>query len=82
MIGRSLIVAAVWVAFSAPAYAFYCPKTAKAIDAALPKASLSADQSAQVKQLRDKGMAQHNSGDHKGGVISLAEAARIILNSM
>ena len=82
MIGRSLIVAAVLVAFSAPAYAFYCPKTVKALDAALPKASLSADQSAKVKQLRDQGLAQHKSGNHKGAVTSLAEASRIILNNM
>ncbi len=82
MFGRSLIVAAVLVAFSAPAYAFYCPKTVKALDAALPKASLSADQSAKVTQLRDQGMAHHNAGDHVAAVKSLGEAARIILNSM
>ncbi len=82
MFGRSLIVAAVLVAFSAPAYAFYCPKTVKALDAALPKASLSADQSAKVTQLRDSGLAQHTAGDHTAAVKSLAEAARIILTSM
>ena len=82
MFGRSLLVAAVLVAFSAPAYAFYCPKTVKALDAALPKASLSADQSSKVKQLRDQGLAQHQSGDHTAAVKSLAEASRIILNSM
>ncbi len=72
MIGRSLIVAAVMVAFSAPAYAFYCPTMVKAIDAALAK----------VTQLRDQGMAHHNAGDHVAAVKSLGEAARIILNSM
>ena len=82
MIGRSLIVAAVLVAFSAPAYAFYCPKTVKALDAALPKAQLSAAQKADVKSLRNQGAAEHKAGKHKAAVGSLAKAMRIILNNM
>ena len=90
MIKRSLIAAAVAVAVSSavisPAEAFYCPKNVKAIDGALGKpwaeVNLSADEKSKVKGLRDKGLAQHSAGDHKAAVISLAEAARIILNKM
>ena len=86
MIKRSLIAAAVAVAVSSaafsPAQAFYCPKTVKAIDAALGKSMLSADQKSKVKGLRDKGLAQHKAGDHKDAVKSLAEGVRIILNNM
>ncbi len=82
MIARSLLVAAVLVAFSAPASAFYCPKQGKAIDAALAKVSLSAAQAAEVKTLRDQGLAQHKTGNHNGAVKDLGAAAMIILNGM
>ncbi len=84
MIKRSLIAVAVAVSSAAfsPAQAFYCPKNVKAIDAALGKSNLGADQKAKVKGLRDSGLAQHKSGDHRGAVKSLAEAVRIILNNM
>ena len=39
MTGRSLLAAAVLVAFTTPALAFYCPKNVGAIDAALAKGS-------------------------------------------
>ncbi len=82
MITRTIAVAAALMLFAAPANAFYCPKTGKAIDNALAKAGLSADQKAEVAKLRDQGMALHGTGDHTGAVKSLAEAARIILNGM
>jgi len=82
MIARSLFVAAILMALSAPASAYYCPKQGKAIDAAIAKGNLSAAQTADVKRLRDQGMAQHGSGDHKAAVKSLAEATRIILGGM
>ena len=79
MILRSLIVAAVLVAFSAPASAFYCPKQGKAITAALAGSGLSAAKKAEVETLRDKGLAEHSGGIHAGAVTALAEATRIIL---
>lgn len=82
MITRTIAVAAALMLFAAPANAFYCPKQAKAIDNALASAGLSADQKAEAKALRDKGMALHGSGDHKGAVTSLAGATRIILGGM
>lgn len=82
MFARTIAAAAVLMLFAAPANAFYCPNQGKAIDHALSTASLSADQKAEVKKLRDEGMALHGSGDHKGAVKSLAGATRIILNSL
>ncbi len=82
MFARTIAAAAVLMLFAAPANAFYCPNQGKAIDKALASASLSADQKAEVKALRDKGMSQHGSGDHTGAVKSLAGATRIILNNI
>jgi len=66
----------------APVYAFHCPADVKAIDHALSKATLSADQKAQVQKLRDEGDALHKSGAHKDAVGKLAKAMRIVLNNM
>ena len=82
MIVRSLLVAALIVAFSAPAFAFHCPADIAAINASLPKVTLSADQKAQVEKLRDEGQVLHNSGTHNEAQFKLAEAMRIILNGM
>ena len=82
MSARSLIAAALLVAFSAPALAFHCPADVKAIDNALPKSNLTAAQKAEVTKLRDDGEAQHKAGKHKDSVNTLAKAMRIILNNM
>ena len=52
---KALFVALAFTATSA--FAMHCPKDMKAIDAALPKAKLSADQMAEVKKLRAEGEA-------------------------
>ena len=82
MIKRLLIAIAMVVAMSSPALAYHCPKTVKAIDAALPNAKLSADQKAKVKQYRDEGLALHKSKKHKKAVKTLDKGVRIILNNM
>ena len=82
MIARSLLAAALLVAFSAPAFAFHCPADVKAIDNAVPKSNLTAAQKTEVMKLRDEGEAQHNAGKHQDAVNTLAKAMRIILNSM
>ncbi len=80
MIIRSLFIAAVLVAFSAPASAFYCPKQGKAINSSPAYAKLSAANKAEVDKLRDAGLALHGTGDHTGAVKSLAAATRIVLS--
>ena len=82
MIARSLLAAALLVAFSAPALAAHCPADVAAIDNALPKSNLSAPQKADVMKLRDEGDALHKAGKHQESVAVLAEAMRIILNNM
>ncbi len=82
MFVRSLLVAAVLVAFSAPASAYYCPLQAKTITAALDNFNLSAAQKAELEILRDQGMVQHNVGNHTAAVKALSEATRIILGGM
>jgi hypothetical protein len=69
-------------AFALPAHAFHCPADVKAIDHALPKSNLSAQQKAEVEKLRNEGEALHNAGKHKDSVGKLAEAMRILLNNM
>ncbi len=83
MTGRSLLAAAVLVAFTAaPALAFYCPKNVGAIDAALAKGSWSDADKAAVKALRDEGDALHKAGKHKEAVVKLAEAMRALVKPM
>ncbi len=77
MTKRSLLAAVILVAFSTPAFAFYCPLNVKAIDAA--RANLSAAERAEVKALRDEGERLHNAGDHQGAVVELAKAMRILV---
>lgn len=78
-----IVASALFLGFgAAPVHAFHCPADVKAIDNALPKATLSAAQKAKVQELRDEGEALHNAGAHKESVGKLAEAMRIILNNM
>ncbi len=82
MIGRALIAAAVMVAFTSPAGAFYCPKNVKAVNAAIGKSSLGAGAKATVKMLSAAGLAQHKAGDPRAAVKTLAEAMRTLVGGM
>ena len=63
---------------SSAALANSCPKHMKAIDAALPKAKLSAAQASEVKKLRAEGEAQHKAGRHAASVATLERAEAIL----
>jgi hypothetical protein len=73
---KALFVALAFASTSA--LAFHCPKDMKAIDAALPKAKLSAEQMAEVKKLRAEGEALHKAGKHQESVDTLAKAMDIL----
>lgn len=79
---RPLLALAAIAMLSTPALAFHCPKDVAAIDAALGKMQGMDDTRAQVKQLRDEGLALHEAGKHKEAVDKLAEAMRTLLNAM
>ena len=79
---KRLTIAIVMFFFSSAAFAFHCPADAKAIDAGLAKANLSDDKKSEIMKLRDKGLEQHGTGDHKGAVDTLSKAMRLLLNSM
>ena len=79
MLTRALSLAAVLAFLATPVWASHCPKDVKAIDAALAKDhGLTAEQSAQVKKLRDTGEAQHNSGKHGESIEELHRALEIL----
>ena len=82
MLRKSLLAGVVLGFLSAPALAFHCPADIAAIDNALGKVELSAEQRGQVEGLRDEGRTLHDAGDHAGAVRKLAEAMRILLNSL
>lgn len=65
-------------AFATAAWANSCPKEMKAIDAALPKAKLSASQSAEVKKLRAEGEQHHKAGKHAESMAALTKAKNIL----
>ncbi|NQV98413.1 MAG: hypothetical protein HQ483_01850 [Rhodospirillales bacterium] len=61
-----------------PAQAGQCPGDMKKIDAAMSSASLSPEQMAMVKELRQKGEELHKSGGHKASVETLAKAKKML----
>ncbi|MEI2296461.1 hypothetical protein [Ensifer sp. MJa1] len=62
----------------AAAFANQCPTMMTAIDAAMQTASLSDADMAKVKELRAKGEAQHQAGDHAGSEATLGEAKKLL----
>ncbi len=75
---HSIIVAAGLALGSTAAFAFHCPVDMKAIDAALPKAKLSAEQMAEVKKYRAEGETLHKAGKHQESVDTLAKAKKLL----
>lgn len=75
---RTILVASLFALTSTSAFAFSCPKNIKAIDAALPKATLSDAQKADVKKYRDEGESLHKAGKHSDSLAALAKAEKIL----
>ena len=73
-----LIIGAALAIASSTALAHRCPAEMKAIDAALPKAKLSASQAAEVKKLRAEGETLHKSGKHVESTEALDKAKKIL----
>ena len=65
---------------SSAAMAGQCPSMAAAIDAALANAEISDEVRVQVIELRDKGMAEHEAGNHAESEATLAEAQALLPN--
>ncbi len=74
---RTALFAALAFAASA-AFASSCPREMKAIDAALPKAQLSASQMSEVRKLRAEGEAHHKAGKHAESMAALGKAKGIL----
>lgn len=72
------LVAAALALASGSASAFHCPADMKAIDEAMPKAKLSAAQTAEVKKLRSEGETLHKAGKHQESVDTLAKARKLL----
>ncbi len=81
MVKTYALATAVLLALASPALAHHCPMDAAAIEHGLSVLSVSDDVKAQVTALKDKGMAEHNAGDHAAAETTLAEAMRMLLNS-
>ncbi len=75
---RSIVVAICLALASGVALANSCPKEMKAIDAALPKAKLSAAQMSEVKKLRAEGESLHKAGKHGESMEALGKAKKIL----
>ncbi len=62
---RILLLAGALVAFATPALADHCPEDIRRIDAALAEnPALTAEQLAQVRELRDRGLERHQEDYH------------------
>ena len=60
------------------AFAHNCPNEMRAIDAAMPKATLDADKMAEVKKLRADGEQLHKAGKHDESMAALGKAKAIL----
>lgn len=79
MLRKTVLAAFLTVAFTAPALANSCPRHMAAIDAALAKnPNLSAQQLAEVKQLRAQGEELHKAGKHSESEATLGKAEGIL----
>ena len=74
---RLALLAALTLA-SSVALANSCPREMKAIDAALPKAKLSAEQKSEVQKLRAEGESHHKAGKHAESMAALGKAKGIL----
>jgi len=76
---RFILAAILAFAFATPALANHCPIYMKEIDEALAKnPQISAEQLAEVKQLRKEGEDEHNAGDHAKSMETLEKAMGIL----
>ena len=75
---NSIVFATLLALASGAAFASSCPKHMKAIDAALPKAKISAAQMSEVKKLRADGEAFHKAGKHGDSMEALGKAEKIL----
>jgi hypothetical protein len=75
---KRLALFAAFALASSVAFANSCPKEMKAIDAALPKAKLSASQKSEVQKLRADGEKFHKEGKHSESMASLNKAKGIL----
>jgi hypothetical protein len=67
-----------FLALASPAFASQCPALINKIDTAMQTAQLDDAKKAQVMELRDKGKAAHDSGDHAASEAHLNEALQIL----
>ena len=75
---RKLCLAGVLALAPAMAFAHACPALMAEIDAALPAATLSAEDMARVEELRALGEELHLAGDHDGSMAALEEAKELL----
>ena len=79
---KKIILALTLMAMSSTVFAGHCRRDAAAIDAALAKVTLTAEQKTQIEKLKTDGLALHDSGDHRNSEKALAEAMRLVLENM
>lgn len=76
---KKLLYGTILLMASGAALAFHCPADMKQIDAALAeKPSLTGDQLAKVRELRQQGEEYHQAGKHQESVEALGQAKQIL----
>ena len=76
---KKMLLAAAFSVMALPAIAGQCPADMGKIDAAMANnPDLTAEQMAEVKELRAEGEALHQSGDHAASVEALAKAKMML----
>ena len=75
---KTLVTTAFLALLAGPVLAFQCPADMAAIDAALETATLSEEDMARVKELRELGATEHEAGNHQASVDALTEARALL----
>jgi hypothetical protein len=75
---KFLLATTLMLAVTGPAFANSCTTLAAKIDEAMKTATLDDTAKAKVTELRTKGMAAHDSGDHATAEKDLGEALKLL----
>jgi hypothetical protein len=75
---KKTLIFAAFLAFATPAFASMCPTLINKIDETMKTAQLDDATKAKVTELRDKGKAEHDAGNHAASEASLNEALKLL----
>ena len=75
---KKTLIFVAFLALTTPAFASHCPTLVNKIDETMKTAQLDDATKTKVMELRDKGKAEHEAGDHAASEADLNEALKLL----